>query len=379
MLFKIEYIETNMIYLNEVLGHFIRKSVELSQYRKNSLFPAEFIPIHDNQKNSIDTKFKAVFNEIKKLQPAQKKRLKRMYFNHQRIARLCQDNVGIIDFSGLPDDLKKRLKALGDYLYTSALKNVQIKQLAIDKHGDKNSTLNELWTAFRGRNGVVCSFCGIQEYEEQLPDDSKTEWRPAFDHYLPKDQYPLAAVNFKNLVPCCTQCNSKAKGAIDPCQCKATGRKKALFPYNNSDSLGLNFKFVKENIAAKSPWVVTLKKEVDEKHQTWNRVYKIKERVKSRLNAHYVHWIKVECSECLTSNIQQAKVKLGEKAAEHIKLAKEERESIHKAIMMATLATANDDLLASLLETIEPDPQPNNRVDGLNMLNELGFNFCVAS
>jgi len=379
MLLKIEYVETNMIYLNEVLGHFIQKSVGLKQYRKANLFPTEFLVVHDDARNNLDKKFKVVFNQIKELDLTQNKRLRRMYVNHQRVARLCQDNIEIIDLSSFPVELKKSLKDLGSYLYSSALKNSRIKQLAINKHGDKNSTLSDLWKAFRDQNGRVCCFCGIQEYEEQLPDDSETEWRPAFDHYLPKDQYPLAAVNFKNLVPCCTQCNSKAKGATDPCQCKATGRKKALFPYNNSESLGLNFKFIKENIAAKSPWVVTLKNEDDEKHQTWDRVYKIKERVKSRLNAHYVNWIKVECSECLTSNIQQAKVKLGEKAVEHIELAKEERESIHKAIMMATLATANDDLLASLLETIEPDPQPNNRVDGLNMLNELGFDFCVAS
>jgi len=377
MLLKIKFIDTNMTYLNEVLGHFIRKSVNLNQYRKNSLFPTEFLAVHDSPQNEIDTKFKAVFNEIKKLEPAQKKSLRRMYINHQRITRLCQYNVKIIDFSGFPVELKKSLKALGDYLYSSALKNVQIKQIAIDKYGDNNSTLNELWRAFRDENGTVCCFCGIQEYEEQLPDDSQTEWRPAFDHYLPKEQYPLAAVNFNNLVPCCTQCNSKAKGAVDPCQCKDTGRKQALFPYNNPESLGLKFNFVKENIAAKSPWNVTLKNETDEKHQTWNRVYKIKDRVKSRLNANYVNWIKVECSECFTVSIQQAKVKLHEKAAQYIQLSTQQREAKHKAIMMATLAEASDELLASLLETIKPYPQPNNQADGLNMLNELGFNFTV--
>ena len=259
------------------------------------------------------------------------------------------------------------------------MKNSRIKQLATNKHGDNNSTLNDLWKAFRDQNGRVCCFCGIQEYEEQLPEDSETEWRPAFDHYLPKDQYPLAAVNFKNLVPCCTQCNSKAKGAVDPCQCKDTGRKKALFPYNNSEILGLSFEFVKENVAARSPWVVELKNEADEKHQTWNRVYKIKDRVKSRLNANYVNWIEIECSECFTVNIQQAKVKLAEKASEHIQLAKQQRESIHKAIMMATLAEASDDLLESLLEAIKRAPDPNNLDAGVKMLNELGFDFTKVA
>lgn len=376
MLFQIKYVDTNMIYLNEVLKHFIRHAVRLKQYRKKSLFFSGFIGVHDDRQNSIDTEFKAAFKQIEKLSPDMKKRLKRMYINHQRLVRLCQGEVEIIDFTEFPDDLKTSLNKLGNYLYSNALNNTSIRKLAIQKYGDNNSNLHDLWKAFEAINGKVCCFCGIQEYAEQLPSDSQTQWRPAFDHYLPKDKYPLAAVNFKNLLPCCNECNSKSKGSQDPCNCTKTGRKKALNPYNNTVTLGLEFVFIKEKIATESPWAVELQDENDEKHQTWNRLYKIKDRVKSRLDANYISWIKVECDECLSSkNIQDAKKVLQEQALKNIGFAKDQREGIHKAKMMQTLASVNDDLLESILKSIEPDPQPDTLEEGKNILSERGIVF----
>lgn len=376
MLFPIEYVETNMVYLNEVLKHFIQKATIMTQYRKASLFPAGFIDVHDDPKNNFDKKFKAVFEQIKKLNTSQKKQLKRMYINHQRTKRLCQDRVSIVDFSTYPEPFKKSLKALGEYLYSSGLKNARIKQLAIAKYGDNNSTLYDHWLAFKEVNGSVCCFCGIQEYEEQLPDTSSSKWRPAYDHYLPKEKYPFAAVNFGNLIPCCYQCNSKSKGAFDPCNCKDTGRKKAKYPFSNDIVVGLKFRFVPENVAAKVPWVVELNDENDEVHQTWNRVYKIKDRVASRLNSNYVTWLRNSCPNCIgPSGIAEKKAILTEKAVELASSAKQQREYIHQANLMATLAHTQDDLLGSILQTIEPEPQPESTQAGIELLNSMGFSL----
>ncbi|HIF9150963.1 hypothetical protein [Photobacterium damselae] len=365
-----------MIYLNEVLKHFIQNASVMVQYRKASLFPKEFIDVHDNNKNALDKKFKAVFEQIKCLNPSQKKQLKRMFINHQRTKRLCQDLVAIVDFSTYPDNFKKSLKELGEYLYTSGLKNAQIRELAIAKYGDNNSTLYEHWVAFRRVNGVVCTFCGIQDYEEQLPDDSDTKWRPAYDHYLPKEKYPFAAVNFRNLIPCCYQCNSKSKGTVDPCDWSDSGRKQAKYPFDSNIVLGLKLKFVKENVAAEKPWVVELKDESDEAHQTWNKVYKIKHRVTSRLNSNYVAWIRSHCPDCIgTADIEEKKEILMRKAKELASQAKQQREYIHQANLMATLASAPDDILGSIMQTIELDPDPESLEVGVDLLNALGFSL----
>lgn len=39
--------------------------------------------------------------------------------------------------------------------------------------------------------------------------------RPAFDHWFPKSRYPLLSISLYNLIPCCTICNSSAKGDQD--------------------------------------------------------------------------------------------------------------------------------------------------------------------
>ena len=52
MLFPVNYVETNLSFLNDVLRQFIQKSVTLRIYRKASLFPAEFIAIHDTSNDA---------------------------------------------------------------------------------------------------------------------------------------------------------------------------------------------------------------------------------------------------------------------------------------------------------------------------------------
>lgn len=376
MLFKINQVDTNMVYLNEVLKHFIEKSVSLSKYQQSTLFPAEFIPVHDNEKNALDKKFKAVFEQIKKLNQTQKTQLVQMYVNQQETERLCNGSLAIVDFSAYPESFKEKLKSLGEYLYTSGLKNAEIKQLAIDKYGDNNSTLYEHWLKFKEVNGVVCCFCGIQDYEEQLPNTSKTKWRPAYDHYLPKEKYPLAAVNFNNLIPCCYQCNSKTKGAVDPCYCKISGRKKAKYPFDNSTLLGLKFKFAKAKITGDGPWVVSLKDETDELHQSWDRVYKIKERVASRLNANYVAWLRLHHSDLASAgNIAGKKAVFQQKAIELIGNARQQREYIHQANLLATLSVESDGIVESILQTIQPDPDPSTKLEGVRLLKEYGFSL----
>ncbi|WEZ84817.1 HNH endonuclease signature motif containing protein [Rhizobium sp. 32-5/1] len=46
-----------------------------------------------------------------------------------------------------------------------------------------------------------CPFCGISE-------------STTLDHYLPKEQYPEFAIFPKNLVPCCSHCNTKKRDRI---------------------------------------------------------------------------------------------------------------------------------------------------------------------
>ena len=74
------------------------------------------------------------------------------------------------------------------------------------------SKYKSYWLAERiGHN--TCTYCNRQ-YTFTVSGTNKGERiaRPAFDHWYPKSRFPLLSLNLYNLIPCCTICNSGAKG-----------------------------------------------------------------------------------------------------------------------------------------------------------------------
>lgn len=65
----------------------------------------------------------------------------------------------------------------------------------------------------------TCCYCNRQYVFTIEKDGGKNDAnrivRPAFDHWFPKNKYPLLSLNLYNLIPCCTVCNSSAKGTTD--------------------------------------------------------------------------------------------------------------------------------------------------------------------
>ncbi len=56
-----------------------------------------------------------------------------------------------------------------------------------------------------------CTFCNrTYTVTREKPKGGKL-MRPQFDHWYPKSKYPLLAVSFFNLIPCCSICNSSIK------------------------------------------------------------------------------------------------------------------------------------------------------------------------
>lgn len=55
----------------------------------------------------------------------------------------------------------------------------------------------------------VCPYCGRQYIHTVKPtrDDKEVKVKPQIDHFLPKSVFPFLALNFYNMIPCCTQCN----------------------------------------------------------------------------------------------------------------------------------------------------------------------------
>lgn len=59
-----------------------------------------------------------------------------------------------------------------------------------------------------------CTYCNRQYTisVQSATNDSGKLTRPQFDHWISKDDYPLLALSFYNLIPSCPTCNSSVKG-----------------------------------------------------------------------------------------------------------------------------------------------------------------------
>lgn len=56
----------------------------------------------------------------------------------------------------------------------------------------------------------TCCYCN-RLYTKTVTQDKHKITRPQFDHWFPKDQYPMLALSFYNLIPSCAVCNTSLK------------------------------------------------------------------------------------------------------------------------------------------------------------------------
>ncbi|WP_415061017.1 hypothetical protein [Flavobacterium sp.] len=65
---------------------------------------------------------------------------------------------------------------------------------------------------------------------------------PEYDHFYHKSSYPLFAVSFYNLIPCCNVCNTHFKGSKDAII------ENLFHPYTELQPNSFNFKFIPDNV-----------------------------------------------------------------------------------------------------------------------------------
>lgn len=148
----------------------------------------------------------------------------------------------------------------------------------------KKMLLNHYKEFTTKNNNEKCPFCGIEKLK-----GNNHKPREAYDHYIPKADYPFNSVNFKNLAPMCNDCNSSYKGTKSIIG-TTENRNKAFYPYASSHPAIEDFTF---DIHLNSIEIIDLKPEnidlkieltdFEQEIQAWKRVFGIDERYKALL------------------------------------------------------------------------------------------------
>lgn len=209
-----------------------------------------------------------IYEQCEGLSPIEKQSIKDAFVITNSIEKLCNAQVKPISISALPNVVEKSIKPLLVKFYESLLGRSLVP-------GDKLDYYNKLIEENKIR---YCPCCGYVPFES-----AASNYREAFDHYLPKSVYPFASVNFLNLVPLCYKCNSDRKSTKDP----IGNGKKAFYPFSDTPdahSVDIKVQLKKNGILDYEnlgrPNVVIELAGDSEQCETWDRVFDIKERYK---------------------------------------------------------------------------------------------------
>lgn len=292
MLFPYQYInqniETMQAYMDYIFDEVWMKAKDFDEFELN-LFDGNgdlkeivrafnFLPSSPKWGKYFLEKVKNIFDIFRTLDDFELEQLKYWYQTNNDIESLCKGLESPIMYKELKyfnGQLANELKALYGVLYSNkiiGLKNIR----------DKIGKIAEHYKVFMEENDKeTCPFCGINHMKGIYHTK-----REAYDHFLPKGQYPFNSINFKNLAPMCNECNSSYKVENNPIFNKKNKRRKAFYPYRTEPtdiqvtiSLELDdYEHInKEDI--KLSFTSPFQEEVD----TWCVIFGIKERYKAKI------------------------------------------------------------------------------------------------
>lgn len=169
---------------------------------------------------TFKSEIERIYNIFKHIDEPLRKNIIEAFNQAVQIDQLCNKSIKAILLSELHETVANDIKPLFKWCYEDLLEKKRIL-------GDKLQYYKEL---IRYNKFKYCPCCGLIEFES---DDDDNEVREAYDHYLPKSEFPFASVSFKNLVPLCYKCNSDRKKAKNPIE----NDRIAYYPFSdNPDS-----------------------------------------------------------------------------------------------------------------------------------------------
>jgi hypothetical protein len=236
MLYNLIQPKTELARLHEIPKTFFEK-IEDSKTFGNHLFPDWFEEVCGSL-HGLEKKFKSLFENYKAIGDIEaRKQIIKAFEINNKVKELCDLSLTDreINKSAFPENIANDLDDIFHQLYHSTLE--------YDKFEAKvNTNVHEFIRLYIKLNKhSLCPFCGFYSCTY-----IKGEARLALDHWLCKDYFPQASVNFSNLVPICEKCNkSPVKGnriILDYPEGEVV-RSKSLYPYLGHSGFQVKFSF----------------------------------------------------------------------------------------------------------------------------------------
>lgn len=260
-------------------------ALEPNPYDEARLVNADFLLLI-NSSDKFKNYFKSIAEKYITLSEAEKEVIKRAYQNHSNIENLCNNTaISAIKYTDIVnEDFRKLLKEFLTWLWDDYS---SLPQALRDEYGSIQDHFNEFK---KQQIGKVCPFCGITALKP-VTDRNR---RNAYDHYVPKATYPFVSINFKNLFPLCTDCNSDEKKSYDTPYRNGI-RQRVLFPYDTTYSFDNITIYINPEEAFDNVTLSTLLSDIDwniefnlfegsiDIFETWNDIFKIKKRYKETI------------------------------------------------------------------------------------------------
>ena len=292
--------------LNNELGYFLHACVSAGRFGKG-LFSIE---LRDSIYGNTDTKdkFKALWDTIRPLSAADRKNILNEYNNCQFIQHYYDDKT--YPFPIFPDSVHDAIENLTKHLFSKTTDLAGIKTAC-------SETLHQHFNNFCTVNSNVCCFCGSSELTQvRAGVGVNNQWRAANDHLLAKKDYPVFAIHPDNLIPICEICNSKAKLAKDLLNIKKKNhpdvRRLCFFPFIEHCNNYVGVEVTQEDLKLTTQCtMIVTDPEIQEKLDTWNDVYRIKERVEGK----FTDLVVLADNDCPADSLNEFKQRIKRKAA----------------------------------------------------------------
>lgn len=202
-----------------------------------------------------------IYDACKPLSKNDRNKIRTGFITNNSVKDLCNGQTPVY-LNEMPGQVETFIKPLLVDFYESLLDKAKVP-------GTKKDYYEKL---IQENDFQYCPACGLTDFEHE--DSARRE---AFDHYLPKSEYPFASINFSNLVPLCYKCNSDRKKAKDPIE----NDREAFFPFSKEPhNIGISVTINPDKILDKLNFedVIFSFKGDQNKIETWDWLFGISER-----------------------------------------------------------------------------------------------------